>query len=73
MRKFFDWAWANKQAITGAVTGSLSALAAANMMSADLVVKITAVTGALTMLLGLVYSYINRAAVPTVDTARSSP
>jgi hypothetical protein len=73
MKKFFDWAWANKQAITGAVTASLSGLATADILSAELVVKITALTGVLMTGFALVYSYFKQAQPlppPASETAR---
>lgn len=56
MKRIFSILWSNKQLITGTLTGSLSALAAAGMMSAELVVKITTVTGIVTAVLALAYT-----------------
>jgi hypothetical protein len=72
MMKFIDWAWTNNQAITGAVTTSLSGLAMAGIISADLVVKLTAATGVLVTIFAVVYSYFKQMPLPAPasETAR---
>jgi hypothetical protein len=57
MKKFFSWFWTNKTMITGAVTGSVSGLATARIISADLAVQITTVTGILITLFAVAYTY----------------
>ncbi len=58
MKKVFLLIWNNKQALTGAVTASASLAAGADMISDSLAVKITAVTGIITLGLGAVYSIL---------------
>jgi hypothetical protein len=52
--------WNHKQAITGGITTAASGAAGAGIITAALAVKITFVSGLLTMLFGAVYSLFQR-------------
>lgn len=68
MKRIFLLIWNNKQAITGAVTGAVSLAAGANMMTAEMAVKITAGTGILTLALGLFHTLFVAKAPTTQPT-----
>lgn len=59
--------WDNKQAITGAVTAGVSLAAGAGLMTAEMSVKVTAVTGLVTLALGVAYTLVKAYNAPTVS------
>ena len=69
MKQLWLRIWNNKQAITGAVTSSVSLAAGAGLMTAEAAIKITAVTGIITLLLGVLYTLLTAKDAPVVNPA----